>query len=65
MVQPDAKKSSVILTNAVLGITQLSDDSTTATLRHRSSIRPQISAFLKEDLGTSLPYMDETVLTTF
>ena len=59
------KKSFVILTNTVLWITQLSDDSTTATLRHRSSIRPQIGVFLSEDLGTSLPYREETVLTTF
>ena len=59
------KKSFVILTNTVLWITQLSDDSTTATLRHRSSIRPQTGVFLSEDLGTSLPYREETVLTTF
>ena len=59
------KKSFVILTNTVLWITQLSDDSTTATLRRRNSIRPQIGVFLSEDLGTSLPYREETVLTTF
>ena len=55
------KKSFVILTNTVLWITQLSDDSTTATLRRRNSIRPQIGVFLSEDLGTSLPYREETV----
>ena len=59
------KKSFVILTNTVLWITQLSDDSTTATLRRRNSIRPQIGVFLSEDLGTSFPYREETVLTTF
>lgn len=65
MVQPDAKKSFVILTNTVLWITQLSDDSTTATLRHWSSICPQTGVFLSEDLGTSPPYGEETILKTF
>lgn len=65
MVQPDAKKSFVILTNAVLGITQLSDDSIIATLRHWSSICPQTGVFLSEDLGTSPPYGEETILKTF
>lgn len=65
MVQPDAKRCFVILTNTVLWITQLSGDSTTATLRHWSSVCPQTGVFLSENLWTSPTYGEETILKTF